>query len=206
MIERICWSKPEDIQKLLVSLQQDYLFIGSTDTVIGLMGNVDERVLKKIDNVKNRQRKPYIILVDSIRKAKALSSIKNFHIEKFLRLCWPGAVTVILNKKRDVPDYIGSVAKVALRIPDHEGLKELLSQLPYGLYSTSANVSSDPVPATIQGVSQRIIDACHYYVDNGMQNGLPSTIIDCSEDTLRVVRPGAFPIERLQQLYHQAAD
>ena len=206
MIQKLYWNEPEDIKKVLAHIKAQHLFIGSTDTVLGIMGNVNEHILKKIDNVKMRREKPYVILVDSIRKVGSISDIKNFHIEKFLRLCWPGAVTVILNKKEGVPDYVSSASTVALRIPDHEGLKELLSHLPYGLYSTSANVSGDPIPDTINEVSQRIKDTCHYFINDGKQEKVPSTIIDCSQGDMRIIRPGAYPIERLQKLYHQAAD
>ncbi len=206
MIQRLHWNEPEDIQKMLAHIKAQHLFIGSTDTVLGIMGNVAEPVLKKIDNVKIRQGKPYVILVDSMRKAEAIADIKRFQIEKFLRLCWPGTVTVILNKKEGTPDYISSAPTVALRIPDHEGLKEVISHLPYGLYSTSANVAGETIPDTINEVVQCIKDTCHYYINNGKQETVPSTIIDCSQGDMRIIRPGAYPIERLQKLYHQALD
>ncbi len=206
MIQKLSWNKPEDIQKLIAHIKAHNLFIGSTDTVIGIMGQVDGESLEKIDHVKIRREKPYVILMDSIRKVGGVAHALDCHIEKFLRLCWPGAVTVVLNKKEGVPDYVGSAATVAVRIPDHAGLQQLLAPLAYGLYSTSANISGEPVPSTIEDVSSSIKDACRYYIDDGKQEVIPSTILDLSQGDMRVIREGAYPIERLQKLYQQAAD
>lgn len=207
MIQALHWTKSEDIQKLVSAIKQHDLFIGSTDTVIGLMGNVDPFVLKKIDNLKSRRDKPYVLLVDSMEKVEALCSIQDSRMRAFLKRCWPGPVTVILPKSPHAPAYMGASSTVALRIPEHSGLQAVLSQLTYGLYSTSANISGEPIPHGFEEIAPKIQDACQYYLCNDLPNGyVPSTIIDCSKQGIELVREGVYPIESLLALYHQNSD
>ena len=206
MIERLSWHNAQAIKKLLVQVQQDELFLGTTDTVLGLMGNITQKVQDKIDNVKQRKEKPYVILQDSMSKVAKLARMDSIHIERFLQLCWPGPVTVILPKHEDAPDYAGSHETVAIRIPQHTGLLALLKELPLGLYSTSANISGEPIPSSIAEVTQSIVEACCCFIESGKHEEVPSTIIDCTQGELRIVREGAYPIERLLDLYKQTSN
>lgn len=206
MLKILKWDQARDIIELKRFLLENKIFIGSTDTVLGLMGKVDESAKERIDNVKIRSGKPYVILVDSLEKVSKLCVV-NHNMRSFLTACWPGPVTVILSLKEDVPEWMKGLGTLAIRIPDHKGLQNVLSDLPFGLYSTSANISGDPVPRTFDEVAEQIKNACVCYIDDeaGCKD-LPSTIIDCTQDGFRVIRPGAYPIERLQELYNRASD
>ncbi len=206
MFKILRWDSSKDIAELAAFLIENKLFIGSTDTVLGLMCKVSASSKSLIDNVKIRSGKPYVILVDSMQKVSKICVI-NSKLRSFLAACWPGPVTVILPVNKDVPDWMKEIGTVAIRIPDHKGLRHILSDLPFGLYSTSANISGEPVPRCFDEVAQQIKDACVCYIDDesGCKD-MPSTIIDCSQDSFQVVRPGAYPIERLQELYDRASD
>jgi L-threonylcarbamoyladenylate synthase len=200
------WHCSKDVTALKRFLIENKLFIGSTDTVLGLMCKVDVSAKRIIDNVKIRSGKPYVILVDSMEKVSKLCVI-NQTLTTFLTACWPGPVTVILPVSQDAPEWMKELETVAIRIPDHKGLQSVLSNLPFGLYSTSANISGEPVPRSFNEVAQQIKDACVCYIDDETGcNDVPSTIIDCTQDSFRVIRSGAYPIERLQELYNRASD
>lgn len=207
MIKILKWHNFKDIIELKNSLIENKSFIGTTDTVLGLMCKVNQDAKAALDKLKIRSEKPYVVLVDSIEKVEKLCIVTTPRIRSFLSLCWPGPVTVILSMRKDVPQWISARATVALRIPDHVGLQALSADSPWGIYSTSANISGESIPKNIDEVAQSIKDACAYYVDDEFQHEeLPSTIIDCSQDDFRVVRVGAYPIERLQELYDRSSD
>jgi tRNA A37 threonylcarbamoyladenosine synthetase subunit TsaC/SUA5/YrdC len=139
MLKMLKWHCSRDIADLKSFLIENKLFIGTTDTVLGLMCQVDESSKKSIDNVKIRSGKPYVILIDSIEKVSKLCVI-NWTLRSFLTACWPGPVTVVLSIGPDAPKWMKELNTVAVRIPDHKGLQSILVDLPFGLYSTSANI------------------------------------------------------------------
>lgn len=198
------WNSTKDVNLLTDYVLRKHIFIGSTDTVLGLMGMVDPQIKQSLDQIKARSGKAYIILVDSIDKVERLCDIPHDKIKRFLTLCWPGPVTVILPVKSEHLGLVGS-ATAALRIPNHKGLQQLLAKLPYGLYSTSANISGDQVACALEQVTETIKQSCCYYIDNGMQQQqLASTIVDCSQGNVNIIRTGLYPVEMLQRLYDSA--
>ena len=90
---------------------------------------------------------------------------------------------------------------IALRVPDHAGLQKLLPHFT-GLFSTSANISDNPVPRTIKDVDERIVKQVAYAVIDKKEKSielLESTITDCSGDHITVVCEGAHPIGELRR-------
>lgn len=198
------WDNPKDMHLLINCVLQKQIFIGSTDTVLGLMAIVDPQVKCCLDKIKIRSGKAYIVLVDTIDKVEQLCVIPSEKMKRFFKLCWPGPVTVILDVKPEHIPCVGS-STIALRIPNHQGLQQLLSNLPYGLYSTSANVSGGQVACSFEYIPEHIKQNCAYYIDNGKaQQQIASTIIDCSQGDIRVVRAGLYSVEALHKLYDAA--
>jgi tRNA threonylcarbamoyl adenosine modification protein (Sua5/YciO/YrdC/YwlC family) len=168
------------------------------------MGAVNPETRQRIDQAKVRVDKPYVVLVDNFLKIEHLCIIDFEPLRAFLRQCWPGPVTVILKVKPELQHIIGAGGTVAVRIPDHKGLQAVAGQLPWGLYSTSANISGQPVPSVIDEVDQNIKSACAYYIADEHITAQPSTIIDCSDNNFKVVREGLYPVATLRQLYNAA--
>ncbi len=78
---------------------------------------------------------------------------------------------------------------IALRVPDHAGLQKLLPHFT-DLFSTSANISGNPVSRTIKDVDERIVKQVAYAVIDKKEKSielLESTITDCSGDYIIVV-------------------
>jgi L-threonylcarbamoyladenylate synthase len=198
-MEPLFWSNLATIESVAKVLQEGKVVLAEGDTVLGLLADVSEQGRAQLDHIKSRSQKPYLILIGSPQKAFDFIEIdadKIFQTEKLIKKCWPGPVTLIFKVKTDVPVYLQSVdGTVALRVPDHAGLLQLLSHF-NGLFSTSANNSGQPVPHSIEEVDQSILQAVDCVVLNDAhkktESVLPSTIIDCTGDELVVVRQGAF--------------
>jgi L-threonylcarbamoyladenylate synthase len=115
--------------------------------------------------------------------------------------CWPGPLTLILKAKAGVPEFLtGGKETIAFRIPNHKGLQTLLKDFPI-LFSTSANLSGQSVPMKLSEVDQSILDACALAVlDEHKEESEPSTILDCSGDSIKLIRAGAFPLEKIEKI------
>ncbi len=113
---------------------------------------------------------------------------------------WPGAVTLIVNKRTDWPTSAVDGATIALRIPDHPVAAEVLDLVDAPLTGTSANIHGEPASLTaddvgrqfgsMQGAS-RYSESLHILNEGGvMPAGTASTILDCTGRMPRVLRRG----------------
>ena len=180
--------------------------MGSSDTVFGLLANTTAIGFSNLNSIKQRAEKPYIILINHIDKLKHFVSIeRSDSVLNLLKFCWPGPLTVIFKAKDDLPAFLKSQDhKVAIRVPQHAGLLQLLASFE-GLFSTSANLAGDEVPGLIEGINTKIIDKIDLIVLDRYNAGYantsqPSTILDCSTGQIRVIRVGAYSIDSLVRI------
>lgn len=113
---------------------------------------------------------------------------------------WPGAVTLIVNKRSDWPTSAVDGGTIALRVPDHPVASAVLDLVDAPLTGTSANIHGEPASLTADdvgrqfGSSQRATEdseSLHIVGEGGvMPAGTASTILDCTGRMPRVLRRG----------------
>lgn len=205
--KNLIWDSVDSIDQLRLLLQQDQVVMGSSDTVFGLLANVTESGFLKLNEIKGRTVKPYIVLIENVDKLNYFAEMDlSDSVLRLLTFCWPGPLTVILPAKMGLPKFIQSVdQKIALRVPQHAGLLALLHDF-NGLFSTSANLAGEPVPNLLADVSPAVIEKVaaivldRHGIDHA-NTSLPSTILDYSDGVLRLVRAGAYGLDSLERIY-----
>jgi L-threonylcarbamoyladenylate synthase len=167
----------------------DYLCKGElvaipTETVYGLAAdatNID--AIAKIYEVKNRPSfNPLILHVghkNDIEKYAEIDDLSAKLIEAFM----PGPFTILLPKKNTVNDVITAGSRlVAIRMPNHPLLTQLLQVLPFPLVAPSANISGYVSPTNAQHVFDGLQNKIPFILDGGACNiGLESTIVAVNE-------------------------
>jgi L-threonylcarbamoyladenylate synthase len=104
---------------------------------------------------------------------------------------WPGALTLVVSKLPSVPMEVSASETVAVRIPDHDLVRALM-RLTGPLAVTSANRSTGPNPRTAQEVLAQLAGRIDAILDGGPTlGGIPSTVLDCTQATPRILREGA---------------
>ncbi len=195
------WDQKEITTQLMSILKKGDIVAGTSDTVLGLLAPLTREGKTKLDQIKKRRDKPYIILVSDIRKAAKFSSaIMSPSLQPLLKACWPGPLTVIVPANKEVPDYIRSATgAISLRVPDHQGLQALLQSVD-GLFSTSANITGEKVPPSLDELAPEIVDEVAMILDDRVKKiSEPSTIIDCTGSGLKLIRQGAYSQDFLAQ-------
>jgi len=169
------------MEKALKVLKDGGVIVFPTDTVYGLLADYNnEKAIKRIYQIKKRDKKPLPVFVKDIEMAKKLA-IMSSKTEEFLNKVWPGKVTVILKKK----DGSGTIG---LRVPDYPLLNELLEKINKPLAQTSANISGKGSLYQIEKVKKQIKGA-DLIVDVGdLSRSLPSTVIDLINN--KILRKG----------------
>lgn len=196
------WDNFGTVDRVGQELQKGTVVLAEGDTIIGLLADVSEKGAAQLNAIKKRSKKPYLLLVADKQKVLELVEInpgKICQIEKIMDICWPGPVTMIFKAKNIAASMVTSIdGTLAIRVPDHAGLQALLHKCG-ALYSTSANLTGAPVPASLKEVDTTILDSvsCVVLNNKGSEGTLASTIIDCTGDKIKIVREGAFPVEKL---------
>jgi L-threonylcarbamoyladenylate synthase len=116
------------------------------------------------------------------------------------RSFWPGPMTLIFKRSDAAKDFVtGGQNTVGLRVPDHSLALGLLQECKkngvHAIAAPSANRFGHVSPTTAVAVQEEIgayLSAQDLILDGGpAQVGLESTIIDCTGDTPKILRPGA---------------
>ena len=176
-----------DIKKASEIIRKNGIVIYPTETVYGIGANIFSNIaLEKVFTIKKREKdKPVSVAVSDIKMMEDLVYIgekERRFIEKFL----PGPVTVVLKKKERVPDLLTSGSKLlGIRFPAHESTIRLIQLAGVPITSTSANISGEAPPASVDEI--RI--SADYIIDGGVCKGEPSTVVDLVN--LKIIRKGA---------------
>jgi L-threonylcarbamoyladenylate synthase len=115
---------------------------------------------------------------------------------------WPGALTLVLPKKRSVPDRVTAGRdSVAVRMPAHRLLRRLLKKAGVPVAAPSANPFGYISPTSAEHVRQGLGTKIQYILDGGPSRiGLESTIIDLRDPQRPgILRPGAITTTELER-------
>jgi L-threonylcarbamoyladenylate synthase len=118
------------------------------------------------------------------------------------RAFWPGPLTLVLPGGK-LPDQLrGPEGGIAVRWTSHRGMARLVTALGEPLTSTSANLpGSAPAPGPLRRPDFPTPSRGTLPVLDGgvLGNRPPSTVVDCTEPTPRVVREGALTASALRR-------
>ena len=176
-----------------------------TDTQYALSGIAnDDQAVATVFRLKRRPGGENLpVFLPPTRWREHLAQIAEPLDERVMALAesaWPGAVTLIVNKRSDWPTSAVDGATIALRIPDHPVASAVLDLVDAPLTGTSANIHGEPASLTADDVgrqfesSQRATEdseSLHIVSEGGvMPAGIASTILDCTGRMPRVLRRG----------------
>jgi len=172
-----------------------------TETVYGLAANaLDPDAVALIFRAKGRPpSNPLIVHVSDTAMARRLAADWPEAAERATAACWPGPLTVVVNKSPEIPDIVTAGGPtVALRCPAHQLTRRLIEQAGCPLAAPSANRSEAISPTTAQHVLEGLGNRVSLIIDAGScEHGLESTVLDCTVVPPLILRPGPLSAEQL---------
>ncbi|MBR3538150.1 MAG: threonylcarbamoyl-AMP synthase [Eubacterium sp.] len=192
---------PSSIREASRILKEGGLVAFPTETVYGLGGNaLDPSASARIYAAKGRPSDNPLIV--HIAETSALEELAEEIPEKAHQLAeafWPGPLTIILYKKKSVPDATtGGLSTVAIRMPSHPAALALIRESGVYIAAPSANKSGRPSPTTAQHVKEDLDGRIDMILDGGPVGiGIESTIVDLTEEIPMILRPGFITREML---------
>lgn len=171
-----------------------------TDTVFGLGTNAFMDVaVERLYKIKRRSKdKPFIINIADFKMIKDIVIVQDGHLE-LLKNFWPGKITFIFKKKRNVLKMVScGKMTLAVRIPAYRKTISLIEKANCPIVSTSANFEGEPEPKSYSAISDELFDSIDIVLkgDKSYRTGISSTIVDISDKTPRILRVGAPRIVR----------
>ncbi|MGH7312792.1 MAG: L-threonylcarbamoyladenylate synthase [Candidatus Rokuibacteriota bacterium] len=165
-----------------------------TETFYGLGAHaLDASAVRHAFELKGRPwSKPLLVLVDSMAMAERVALV-TAPARALMARHWPGALTLVLPAQPELPaELTAGTATIGVRLSPHPVARALVAGLAAPITAPSANPAEAPPPTTADEVLRYFDGALGLLLDAGPSaGGLPSTILDMTGDTPRVLRQGA---------------
>jgi L-threonylcarbamoyladenylate synthase len=200
----------DSLQRAANSLLEGNLVAFPTETVYGLGADaLNKLAVARIYQVKGRPADhPLIVHIHSMQvMGQWVDDVPEYAIA-LGRDYWPGPMTLIFKRSNLAQDFItGGQDTVGIRVPNHVvalGLLEAFHNLGgRGVAAPSANRFGHVSPTTAAAVSEELSEYLNQedqVLDGGpCAVGVESTIIDCTGDVPRILRPGGITAEMIKE-------
>jgi len=191
------------IANAALAVQRGRLVVLPTDTVYGIGADAfDAESVRRLLAAKGRGREmPPPVLVSAPTTLDALAVGVPSYARALITELWPGPLTLVCRQQPSLQWDLGDTrGTVAVRMPDHEVALELLSRTG-PLAVSSANRTGLPAATDADEAERMLGRKVAVIIDGGPTPGsVPSTIVDVTGPTGRVLRLGAVSLERLNEI------
>lgn len=204
--EILSTENPDAIRRALAVFNAGGLVAVPTDTVYGLAALVsDSTAIARIYQAKERsENKAIAVLIGELDQLDLVAQSLNQSAHRLASAFWPGALTLVVPRRLDLPSNLSPLPTIGVRMPDHSFTRRLLNRAG-PLATTSANLSGGPNPRNAQEVLAQLNGRIELVLDGGdAPGGVPSTVVDCTGNAIQILRQGAISAEQLWQVIHQA--
>lgn len=175
-----------------------------TDTVYGLAASImNPKAVRRIYHLKGRPMSmPLPVLISELDQLDQVAANVSNSALALADQFWPGALTLIVKASRKIPTVVtGGQDTVAVRLPDHPVPRSLVAGIGYPITGTSANLNGQSEPTTVEDVYSSFGDRVDCIIrDTNTSHGKPSTILDLSGPTPRMLRQGVISLEEINAI------
>ena len=194
---------PRAIQQVVDCLKDGGIIIYPTDTIYGIGCDIYkqkaiEKILQILGDTKKKSSLSFIC--HDLSHLSDFTTPINNTVFKAMKRTLPGPFTFILNANNQVPKIIhGTKKTVGIRIPDNSIIREIVRVNGNPILSSSIKHDDEIIeyitdPELIYEKYGELVDIV---IDGGYGDNIPSTVVDCTNDDLDVIREGKGKLELL---------
>ena len=194
-------SDPEAIPAAVKTIREGGLIAFPTDTIYGVAADpFNPKALRKIYAAKQRpDEKALPVLIGGLDQLEKLVTMVSKSVYKVAFTFWPGALTLILPKRPEIPDELSPYPTIGIRMPNLSFTLFLLKKTG-PLATTSANHSNGPNPTTAEDVLEQLGGEIDLVLDGGPTPGsMASTVLDLTSPEMKILREGPIRLSDIQK-------
>lgn len=192
-----------------ISLVIDELIKGNpvalpTETVYGLAANaLNKDAVLNIFKIKKRPHfDPLIVHIKNISEIYKYAKYIPEDVFKLADKFSPGPITYVINKKNNIHDLVTAGLKtVAIRIPSHPLIINVLKNIPFPLAAPSANMFGRISPTSAKDVLKELNGKINYVLEGGKSKiGIESTVLGFENNEVFILRPGFITKSQIENI------
>lgn len=188
-----------EIELIKKALENHGVIAFPTETVMGLGVFYDDfEAYNKLNKVKNRpEDKPYTMMLGDTKNIAKYAYVDD-RANKIIDAFMPGSITVLLKAKANVPGYVThNTGIIGIRVPSLEDIQDMLNKVGKPLLVPSANKSGEKPAFNSEEVKNIFEDELDYIVEGKCIGGVPSTLVDLTNDNIKILREGPISLDMI---------
>ena len=187
---------PKEIQKVVECLKNGGVIIYPTDTVYGIGCDVNnKKAMERVCRIKGLDLKKHNLsfVCYDLSHIAAFTKQLTTSTYKLMKKTLPGPYTFILEANNSIPKlFKNSKKEIGIRIPDNNIPREIVKELGNPIATTSVKdkdmlIEYSTDPELIYEHFNKLVDIV---IDGGYGEAIPSTIVDCTNNTPEIIRKG----------------
>lgn len=192
---------PRDIRKIVEVLRNDGIIIYPTDTVYGLGCDItNPKAVEKVARFKgiSIEKANFSFICSDLSHLSDYTKPISNTVFKLMKKNLPGPFTFILDANNNVPRYFkGKKKTVGIRVPDNNIIREIVLELGNPILSTSIRDEDEIIEYTTDPelIYEKYQDFAEIIIDGGPGELIPSTVVDCTGDSIEILREGKGVLE-----------
>jgi L-threonylcarbamoyladenylate synthase len=199
---------PASIETAIDLLNEGEIVAFPTDTVYGLGTNAfySPGIIKLFEAKGRDANKAIAVLIGELDQLHLLTDELSETARKLVASFWPGGLTIVVPKKKDLPELLSAGNSIGIRMPNHPVALDLLRR--FGpIATTSANLSGMNNPHDARDVEKQLSKRVPLILDGGRcPGGVPSTVVDCTTEEVRILRPGTISMKEIEAALYSDRD
>ena len=188
---------PRYVKMILECLADGGTIIFPTDTLYGLGGCINNpRTFERICQIKGirKEKANFSFIFHDLSMLSEFTKPINNDVFKMMKRNLPGAFTFILEANNNIPRIFQSKKKtIGIRIPDQPIITNLVQELGNPIMTTSLVDEDDEMGRYFtdpEEINEKYKDLVDIIIDGGAGEHVASTVVDCTEDEIYIVRQG----------------
>lgn len=188
-------NNPNDLQRIVDILNDGGIIIYPTDTMYAMGCHaLKERSIEKICKLKdiNPSKNNLSIICYDLSNISEYANVNNATF-KLMKRNLPGPFTFILNADSRLPKIFRNRKEVGIRVPDNNIIREICRLLDSPILTTTLPLGEDEDIEYVTDpelIDEKFGNEVDLVIDGGIGGIEPSTIVDCRENEIDIIRQG----------------
>ena len=187
---------PRYVKMIIECLENDGVIIFPTDTIYAIGCSVNSsKALDRIARIKGvkKEKANFSFIFHDLSMLSEFTRPINNDVFKMMKRNLPGAFTFIVEANNNVPKLFKNNKKtIGIRIPDQPIITNIVRELGCPIITTSI-VDEDEISGFMtdpEEINDAYKDKVDIIIDGGFGNKEESTIVDCTDNEIVILREG----------------